>query len=127
MARKSKNRKKGRKGISLSCPGPWASSLIMAALLALIYLWVGGQCESLGREIGELEQVRTQLSQQLNLEKSRWARNETMEGILRGLARWDIRMELPEVGRVVVVPRRDLLKGDVSNNIRQEYAMMTTE
>jgi len=127
MARKNKNRKKGRKGISLPCPGPLASSLITAALLALTYLWVCGQCESLGREIGELEQVRNQLSQQLNLEKSRWARNETMEGIMNGLKRWNIRMELPEMARVVVVRRRDLLEDVAASEGRQEYAMMAVE
>lgn len=127
MARKNKNRKKDRKKLALPCPGPVASSLIVATLLALTYLWVCGQCESLGRELGELEQVRNQLSQQLNLEKSRWARNETMEGVIRGLARWDIEMKLPAVERVVVVRRRDLLEGDLPQAGRKEYAMMAVE
>jgi hypothetical protein len=64
------------------------------------------------------------LSQQLNLEKARWARNETMDGILRGLARWDIQMSLPDPARVVMVRREALLDEPGSGLSASELAMV---
>lgn len=128
MAKKrNRNKKRTARGISIPYPGPLLSILIATAVVSLVYLWICGRCESLGREIGELESVRTELSQQLNLEKSRWARHESMEGIIRGLARWDIRMSLPEAARVVVVRRRSLLEeGEVAAGV-ESLAMVSQE
>jgi cell division protein FtsL len=124
MAKKSRNRKKSGRRMSIPYPGPLLSILIFAAAVSLGYLWICGRCEVLGRDIGELERERRDLSQQLNLEKARWARNETMDGILRGLARWDIQMSLPDPARVVMVRREALLDEPGSGLSASELAMV---
>lgn len=109
MARKKRSNKNRKRHTEIPYPGPLLSVLIAVAVVSLAYLQLCGRCVTLGEEVAELERHRSEISRRLNIEKSKWARNERIDGIKRGLARWGIKMELPPPERVVFVEREKLL------------------
>jgi len=122
MARRKSNNKNRKRHTEIPYPGPLLSVLIAVAVVALAYLQLCGRCETLGKDVNELEMRRSEISRRLNIEKSKWARNERIDGIKKGLARWGIEMELPPSERIVFVEREELLDQLVPNEDRGQYA-----
>lgn len=119
---KKKNRKNGKRHIGIPCPSPLVTILVASAVISLGYLQICGRCEDLSEDIARLESKRREISQRLNVEKAKWARNERIEGIKRGLAKWGIEMELPPPERVVVIRDRNLLEDFSPADRRDRYA-----
>lgn len=126
MAKRKRRRtaKSGRK-LTLIQPSGALVLLLVFGFLAISYVWSGVRCDELGSDIGQLEVQCREISQRVNIEKAKWARNDTIEGIKKGLSRWGIEMELPPPERVVMVRCVDLLREEVSSGQGSQYAFMT--
>jgi hypothetical protein len=98
--------------------------LVVIGFLAFGYLWSGSRCDELGRDISRLEVQCREMSQRVNIEKAKWSRNETIDGIKNGLARWGIEMNLPPPERVLLVRYNDLLKEGVPLDQGSQYAFV---
>ncbi len=103
MIRYRVNRKK-RRDESLF-PSPLAGLLILAALLALSYLWLCGRCDAISREIQALEEQYTELRRRVVAEEYRWAQLNTLSRIRSALDRFGIPMERPDERRIVRLAR----------------------
>jgi hypothetical protein len=88
---------------------PVAAVLSVLSVVALSYLWLGGRCEALGRELKELEAERANLHRVAQHEEYRWARMCAPLSIERALRRYGIRMSWPDKDRIVRLHRSDLL------------------
>ena len=98
MARK--NRKKQRVDGFL-IPVPFAGAVVAASALALTYVWLGCQCETLGQEIKQIEEQKTELARQRLNAEYRWARTKSPRSLEIALERHGIQMDWPQAGQVV--------------------------
>ena len=94
-----KNRKKRLHGFVL--PAPFTGIVVAGALLALSYVWLDCRCESIGRDIKNLEAEKTQLKKDLLSEESRWSKMKSPVNIEAVLAKHNIVMTWPRQDQVV--------------------------
>lgn len=100
MARR--NRKK-KKVDGYLVPVPFAGVVILASALALGYVWLGCQCESMGEEIKALETTQSQLGKRYLNAEYRWVRTKSPRSLEIALQRYGISMDWPQVGQVVQI------------------------
>ena len=98
MPRK-KNRK--RQPAQVVFPAPLAAVLVVAALLALSYLWLCGRCENLGREIRDLERSLSAVRVRAQTEAYKWSNLTSPRRFEEILHRHGLDMTWPEESRVV--------------------------
>lgn len=94
-----KNRKKRLHSFVL--PAPLSGVVVAGALLALSYVWLDCRCESLGRDIKNLEAEKVQLKKDLLSEESRWSKMKSPANIEAVLAKHNIVMTWPRQDQVV--------------------------
>jgi len=99
MMRK-KNRKKNRKGGFLF-PVPLAGIIALVCGLGLAYVWLGCGCESLGRELKDLEGQRAVALKKYRNEECRWAWMKSPRNMERSLSRHGLAMTWPRRDQVV--------------------------
>ena len=100
MARK--NRKKNVTGGGF--PAVFAGVAVLIVLVALIYVWLGCLCDSVGSEIAELESERGGLFKKYLNEEFRWTELKSPRSIEMALARHRVIMRWPAGGQVVKLP-----------------------
>lgn len=121
MARKNsrKKRKKQQQINGFAFPVPFAGIVVVAAALALGYVWLGCQCEALGDEIKVVELERADLNKKYLNAEYRWVRTKSPRSMEIALQRHGLDMDWPRAGQIVrlkrgVTPRgpgRDELSG----------------
>lgn len=101
MARKTRNRKR-KKVKEAMPPAHFAGIVIVGSALALVYVWLGCLCESVGREIKDLERRKDTLTKRLAVEETKWACMKSPWNVERELAKYGIVMRRPTRNQVVV-------------------------
>lgn len=104
VGKRKVNRKKQQ---AMVFPVPLAATLVVAAGLALSYLWLCGRCEALGREIKQTEQRKEQLHRDVLNEEYKWTNMRSLRNIRATLHHFNIQMDWPDE-RAVVYLSRDL-------------------
>lgn len=94
-----RNRKKRMDGFA--SPVPVAGFLVLISSFALIYVWLGCRCDSLGKEIRKLEQERVVLHKKFLNEEYRWAQMKSPRSIEKALARFNIAMTWPANSQII--------------------------
>jgi hypothetical protein len=82
-------------------PPPVTTVVVIVSAVALAYIWLGCQCEAVGKAIKELEAQQLALKEELNNEQAKWAGMIAVPMLERTLRRNGIRMSSPAVGQVV--------------------------
>lgn len=95
--RRRRNRKQKRVD-GFFFPAPFAGLVVVAATLALAYVWLGIRCEQVGRDIKDLEREHAALEKKRTNEELRWTRMKGLDNLEHELARHN---------RVMIWPRRD--------------------
>ena len=108
MARRNKRRKKPAKADGYIFPVPIAAVLSVISALALSYLWLGGRCEALGRELKKLELRKAEVHKVYLYEQYKWACLKTPESIKAALKRHGLTMVWPRSSRIVHLTVADL-------------------
>jgi len=98
MARKRNRRKNVRSNV---VPVPLAVVLLGAVVFALGYLWLGGRCEALGREIKASEKRKLELQRQTAVEESKWSNLTTPQNMERLLQTHRLAMTWPSEKSIV--------------------------
>jgi hypothetical protein len=96
MARKNRKKMEG-----FTIPIPFAGLAAVAAVLGLVYIWLGCRCEALGREIKALELSGAELKARLVFEEARWASRQSPHGIQSALSARKIDMSYPRRDQTV--------------------------
>jgi len=84
-------------------PTPLAGILLSAAVMALSYLWLGGKCEALGRNIKILERECAELCARRTNEESKWSWMITPGNMEIALKRHRLDMDWPDGKRLVII------------------------
>ncbi len=104
-----RNRRRSR---SFLIPAPLVGLFVLAASLALIYLWMDHVCGAFGQRIRELERENTSLGNDLLRERHNWTAMRSPANLERALLRHGIAMGLPRPEQVVrintVAEREDI-------------------
>jgi hypothetical protein len=117
MARKATTRRRGvRKGRAnrkkhearVGFPSPLAALLVVVALLSLVYLWLCGRCEGLGKDLARLERQKEELVARVMNEEYKWTQSKAPANMERLLAHHKLVMILPPERDVVRVRRAQL-------------------
>jgi hypothetical protein len=103
MARRKKQNRKKQQQSGFVFPLPLAALLMLAAVLALSYLWLCGRCEALGKRIKQLETVRTEVQRQRYNEEYKWANLKSPPSMMRALRRHNLEMYWPTKRQVVEI------------------------
>lgn len=98
MARRNRRRKQVH---SLSFPVPFAGAMLVLSSLALVYVWLGCRCESLGREIKDIESKKSVLDKKYINEEYRWIKMKSLGNIEKTLSKYGIAMTWPRRDQVV--------------------------
>ena len=113
MARR--NRKK-KKLDAFIFPAPFAGEAILVSALALGYVWLGCRCESLGKEIRQLEGENKSLAKKYLNEEFRWMRAKSPKNLEKALKRYGIVMKWPRRNQVVVLMDAEETGDDVDGS-----------
>jgi hypothetical protein len=119
MARK-KNRK--RQPAQVVFPAPLAATLVVAAVLALSYLWLCGRCENLGREIRDLERSLSSVKVRAQTEAYKWSNLTSPRQFEEILRRHGLDMTWPEEDRVVRLRASSLRH--LHREVRETYQLV---
>lgn len=102
MARRNrKNRKQYSAGFMF--PPSLAAVLVLAATLALAYLWLCGRCEAAGQRIKRLEAMRDRLRRERLVKEYNWQVIRSWPNLERILAQHGLNMDWPGPNRVIQV------------------------
>ncbi|MCE9615036.1 MAG: hypothetical protein K8T26_12225 [Lentisphaerae bacterium] len=104
-----RNRKKTVHAFAL--PVPLAGCVVLAASLALAYVWMVCRCQTLGNELKELEGHRDALLKEYQQELFKWTRLKAPQNLERALRDHGIGMTWPS-SRQIVRLRPDDVRGD---------------
>ncbi len=100
MARRNRKR---RRMNSFVFPAPFAGLMILVSVLALGYVWLGCRCDSLGREIKNLEKEKDLLTRKYLTEEYQWTRLKSPRQIERALQIHHITMTWPRNDQIIRV------------------------
>jgi hypothetical protein len=98
MARRNVKRKQ-RAVVSL--PRPIVGLVIVISSLALCYVWLDCRCDSLCRDIKQLETRKTALTKQYLNEEYLWQQLKSPENVDQALRHWRIPMGWPRPNQIV--------------------------
>lgn len=87
-------------------PPPVVTVVLVVSVVALAYIWLGCQCEEVGKAINELESERLTLREQLGIEEHKWSQMIRVENLEAELRRHGLCMHAPAVGQVVQLSGR---------------------
>lgn len=106
-----RNKKKSQASV---VPAKFAVTLVVLSIISLCYLWLRGRCESLGRDLKELEVRKATLQRAYLNAEYRWSNVKSPSNIDRALKVHGLVMGWP--GKDQVVRLSEL------NAVRREYA-----
>lgn len=109
--RRSKNRVKtrSRKQVKVKVfPGALATLLLGATVCSLGYLWLGGRCDHLGRQINALEKQLEAKEREVLNEDFKWTNMTSTKQIEALLRKHGIEMGWPGEESVVRLRRNDI-------------------
>ena len=99
-------------------PSPIAAVIFVAAVLALMFLWFDGRCESLGGDLAGLEKTLEKLEGRLLNEEHKWTNMKSPRNMEYLLMKHKLVMTLPGENEVIRV--RAL--ADVEHETPEQYA-----
>ncbi len=102
-------------------PVPFAMVLLLAATVALAYLYLNGRCEALGKQIQVLEQELKDVRATSLDERIKWSELTSLESIRRALDRHGLEMGWPGEDRIVRVAPEERPRPEES---RRQYARL---
>jgi hypothetical protein len=82
-------------------PTPITTVVVVVSAVALAYIWLGCQCEAVGRTIKGLESEQLALREQLSNEQAKWAELKWIPNLEAALQRHGLAMQAPRPGQVV--------------------------
>ena len=82
-------------------PAPFVSIVIVATVLALVWVWLDCRRESLGQSLRVLQKQKADLNDEYAREKSKWMRMKAPHNLERALRRCRVSMKHPQAGQVV--------------------------
>ena len=89
-------------------PVPFLMGIILIAVLALAYLWLESQCESLGRQMKYMEAQKRELDKKIGYEEARWANMKAPAEIEKALRMHNLVMTWPANGQIVRMSSSDI-------------------
>ena len=98
-----RNRKKTVNAYAL--PVPLAGFVVLAASVALVYVWMVCRCQTLGNDLKQLEVQRDDLRKRYQEEVSNWTRLKSPENLERALEHHQLNMTWPSSRQVVRLRR----------------------
>lgn len=105
------NQFRKRQNVKNNAPASWpvrgTALAILAAGLALGYLWIHTQCERTARQIKRQEQKFNDLTLRVQREEYEWSNLRSLSGVRKQLAEFGLVMTWPDSRRIVYlrVPR----------------------
>ena len=107
------NRK--RKTIHAYVNGAKIISFAVLVIIVLIgWMIIYCRCQTLGKDIKELEGQNNDLFKSLKAEELKWARAKSPENLKRALSKHGLVMDFPDISQVRRIPRKDMLKTSVA-------------
>jgi hypothetical protein len=82
--------------------------VIVAGFLGLAYLYLGGQCDDLGKDINRLEKRLESVRQDVKNEQFKWSRLTSTAELEKLLKRHNLVMDWPAPENIVRLRRGDL-------------------
>lgn len=92
---------KRRKQAMVRVPRPIVGLIIVAASLAMCYVWLDSRCNSLCREIKDCEDRKAALTRQYLNEEYLWQQLKAPENVHARLLQWRIPMGWPAPNQIV--------------------------
>ncbi|MBN2301518.1 MAG: hypothetical protein JXN60_03275 [Lentisphaerae bacterium] len=107
-------------------PVPLAGIAVILMTLALVYVWLGCRCESVGKDIKKLEAEQISLKKKCHNEELRWAQMKSPRNIEKSLARNGLVMTWPRRDQVVRLYDAELFDDGPALRVtgRRSYAGM---
>ena len=103
MARANKKRVDG-----FVFPAPFAVGVVLVSGLALVYVWMGGRCEAMGKELKGLETDKKELAKKFQAEEFRWSRMKSPASVEHALVRHGVTMNWPRKDQIVRLSENDV-------------------
>ena len=101
---KKKRKKTNRKAeVRIPFPMVLANILVFLAVFGLSYVWFCAQCDTLGREINQLENARRVARLRVINEQDRWSNLLAPANFERALKRHKLAMKLPDERQIIRV------------------------
>ncbi len=107
-----RNKKKSQAGV---VPAKFAVTLVVLSIISLCYLWLRGRCETLGRDLKDLEVRKAALQRAYLNAEYRWSNFKSPSNIDRALKAQGLVMGWPGKDQVVRLSEQ--------NAVRREYAL----
>ena len=104
--RKKKNKKKTKE--ALVFPAPLAAAMMIAAVVALSYLWLCSRCEALGMDIKTLEREKVDVHKRVLNEEYKWSNMKSPRNIEAFLRRHKLDMTWPKEKHIVRIRHWDM-------------------
>lgn len=101
--KKTQRRRSHKAQVRIPFPVVLANILVFVAVFGLSYVWLCAQCDTLGREIKQLEAVQRDTRRRLNNEQDRWSNLLAPGNLERALKRHNLAMRLPDDHQIVRV------------------------
>ena len=103
MTRRSRrNRRKQDTGAALHAP--MIAVLVLAAIVFISFLWLGGRCEDLGRRIKAAEKDYESLHRRVLTEDMKWTRMKSPGRVRVYLQKHNLQMDWPKESHIVRIP-----------------------
>lgn len=99
MIRRINRKKKQMNGFMV--PVPFAIVAVLVSLIALVYVWLGCRCDSLGKQLKALEAQKAELEKRIQNEEYNWTRMKSPASVEEALAKFGIAMTWPGHEQVV--------------------------
>lgn len=104
----SRRNYKKRRNEGFILPAPIAGAIVLLSAVALVYVWLGCQCDALGKEIQALEKERQALAKKLDNEENKWSALKAPSSIEKALAAHGIAMTWPGSRQVIRLTEADM-------------------
>lgn len=82
-------------------PVPFAIVAVLISMIALVYVWLGCRCDSLGKQLKTLEAQKAELEKRIQNEEYNWTRMKSPLSMEEALAKFHISMTWPGHEQIV--------------------------
>ena len=115
-----RNRRKRINGFITTMP--YVGVVVLIASIALMYLWLNSRCETLGREIKQLEKAKEEFNKKYLTEEYRWAQMKSPKNIEKQLAKFKINMFWPSQKQVIRIADKSAMNDKPTSTAARGYA-----
>lgn len=114
--RRKRNKKRKVQGFAYAGP---TVGLVILVLVALAYVWLGGRCKMIGKDITDLEMKKEELSKRYAYELYHWTQLQSPRNMEKALAKWKLNLVWPSSSQIQQI--NDISAKDVEKIVSGEY------